>query len=88
MTISIKTTDDRPRPLWRLQLSTPMEMIECKMRNTPLEFFICPQVKTCRFSCLQKVEQRRREEYVRDQQLKMLIQIERISQTNGNNGRK
>jgi hypothetical protein len=86
MALSIKKIDDRPRPLWRLTLSTPEDAIECKMRNTPLEFFICPQVKTCGFVCIQKTEQRRREEYVREQQLKMLIRIEHLS--NGNNGRK
>ncbi len=88
MITSLKKVDDRPRALWRFQINTPEALTECRMRNTPIELFICPQVKTCRFQCLQKVEQRRREEYVREQQLKMLIKIENITHINGNNGRK
>jgi hypothetical protein len=87
MVITLKKVDDRPRALWRYPLSTPEEMIDCRMRDTPIEFFICPQIKSCRFHCLQKIEQRKREEYVHDQQLKMLIKIERLSHMNGN-GRK
>ena len=88
MVISLKKFDDRPQALWRLPLNSEEELIECRMRNTPLEFFICPQVGTCNLYCLQKLEQRKREEYVREQQLKMLIKIEHISHLNGNNGRK
>ncbi len=88
MVIPLKKIDDRPRALWRLQLTTPEEVMECKMKNTPIELFICPQVKNCKFHCIQKVEQRRREEYVREHQLKMLIKIEHIINHNGNNGRR
>ncbi|WP_455392485.1 hypothetical protein [[Eubacterium] cellulosolvens] len=88
MIVSLKRIDDRPRALWRYLLVAPEEQIDCRMRDTPLEFFICPQVKTCRLHCLQKLEQRKRDEYVHEQQLKMLIKIEKLSQLNGNNGRK
>jgi hypothetical protein len=84
MVISIKKVDDRPRALWRYALSTSEEMIDCRMKDTPIEFFICPQAKGCRLYCLQRVEQRKREEYVREQQLKLLIKIEKISHANGN----
>ena len=88
MVVPLKKFDDRPRALWRYMIKTPEELIECRMKNTPIELFICPQVKTCKIHCIQKVEQRRREEYVREQQLKMLIKIEHLTQKNGNNGRK
>jgi hypothetical protein len=85
MNISLKTIDDRPKVLWRMPLYDSDENKECLMKDTPLEFFICPQVKICKFQCLQKLEQRRREEYVREQQLKLLIKVEHITHNNGNN---
>ena len=88
MVVPLKKFDDRPKALWRVSLHSPDEIIECRMKNTPVELFICPQVRTCRFHCIQKVEQRKREEYVREQQLKMLIKIEHIVNSNGNNGNK
>lgn len=88
MYISLKNIDDRPKVLWRMPLYDSEENRECLMIDTPLEFFICPQVKTCKYQCLQKLEQRRREEYVREQQLKLLIKVDHITHNNGNNRNK
>lgn len=85
MYISLKEIDDRPKALWRMLLYDSEENKACLMKDTPLEFFICPQIKTCKYQCLQKLEQRRREEYVREQQLKLLIKVEHITRNNGNN---
>ena len=86
MANSIKKFDDRPRILWKCSLTESEELIECRMKNIPLEFFICTQVETCKYQCIQKIEQRQRQEYVHEQQLKLLTKIENISQYNGNNG--
>ena len=81
---TIKLCDDRPRILWRYSLTEPDTTGECKMKNTPLELFICPQTKQCQFECIQKDEQRVREEFVHDQTLKMQNKIETLSIWNGN----
>lgn len=87
MITSLKKVDDRPRVLWKCSLEEPEMIPECRMKNAPLEVFICPQVESCKFQCVQKTEQQNRPDYVREQQLKMLVKIELISQNNGNNGR-
>jgi hypothetical protein len=88
MLITLKKFDDRPKILWRFLINEPEEEFECRMRNTPLEFFICNQINSCKFNCIQKLEQFNRPDYVREQQLKMLTKIEDISHNNGNNGKK
>ena len=94
MIISLKKVDDRPRILWRCSLVEPGMDTGCKMRNTPIEFFICPQITICRLICMQKIEQRQRPDYVHEQRLKMLIKIEHLANykmnngDNGNNSRK
>ncbi len=52
------------------------------MRNTPLELFICPQIKSCQLECIQKNEQHMREEYVHDQQLMIQNKIGNLSLEN------
>lgn len=88
MFVSLKNTDDRPRVLWRCLIVEPIDSTECKMKDVPLDSFICTQVMDCKFNCLQKIEQLENPEYVMEQQKKMLVKIENISFSNGNNGKK
>jgi hypothetical protein len=60
------------------------------MKNTPLEVFICTQIDNCKLNCIQKVEQLKRPDYVKEQQKKMVSKIHVITHNNnnGNNGKK
>jgi hypothetical protein len=85
--VSLKKSDDRPRILWRCSLKESEEFSECKMKDTPVELFICTQVDQCKFDCLQKIDQLQRSKYVKEQQNKMMEKIDNIRITNGNNNR-
>ena len=84
MFVSIKKFDDRPRILWRCLLTEPDESGECIMKDSPLELFICRQIRDCKLECVQKTEQALRGDYVHEQQLKMINKIEQASNINGN----
>ena len=79
--------DIEVRPIWRMSIEegngVGKDRIACRMKDSPLEMFICTQTVGCKLDCSQKAEQEGNQDYVFRQRMKLQMLVEKTMQGAG-----